>query len=270
MTWPFGPEIFTIGPLTLRWYGLLFASGFVIGYFLMIKMFRNEHRPEEDVSTLTWYMVLGTVIGARLGHCFFYAPEYYLSHPIEILKVWEGGLASHGAAIGIFIALRLYSKGRRGQSYLWIFDRVVITVALAAAFIRTGNLFNSEIIGKPATVPWAIIFPRVDQIPRHPTQIYEALAYLIIFIILYRYYWSKKGAIPEGRIFGWFLTLVFGFRIFVEFYKENQSDFEAGMILNMGQLLSIPLVIIGVYFLLRKSPIPEIPANKKGTTAAKR
>ena len=250
--WDVSPDIFSIGPVTIRWYGLLFAASFIVGYQLMMVIFSKEGRSEKDLNDLVWYMVIGTVAGARLGHCLFYSPEYYLSHPLEILMVWKGGLASHGAAIGIIIALYSFIKSRKGFTFLWIMDRVVITVALSGFFIRMGNLFNSEIFGKPTDVPWAFVFSIVDGQPRHPTQIYEAVAYLIIFILLLRMYLRSEGKIKEGKLFGIFLILVFGFRFFVEFLKENQSQFEEGLLLNMGQLLSIPFVLIGIYILTIK------------------
>lgn len=250
--WDVSPDIFTIGPITIRWYGLLFAASFIVGYQLMMVIFRKEGRAEKDLNDLVWYMVIGTVAGARVGHCLFYSPQYYLSHPLEILMVWKGGLASHGSAVGIIAALYLYIKSRKGYTFLWVMDRVVITVALAGFFIRMGNLFNSEIFGKPTDVPWAFVFSVIDGEPRHPTQIYEAVAYLFIFILLLRMYLNSNGAIKEGKLFGIFLILVFGFRFFVEFLKENQSQFEAGMTLNMGQLLSIPFIILGIYVLTMK------------------
>ena len=244
--WSVSPEIFHLGPISVRWYGLLFAMGFVVGYFIMGWIFERDGRQKAEVEQLAIYMIFGTVIGARLGHCLFYNPGYYLSNPIEIFKVWEGGLASHGAAIGILVALYLYSKKKKDISFLWILDRIVIVVALAGCFIRFGNLFNSEIIGKAAEVSWAFIFTAVDNVPRHPTQLYESIAYLIIFLILLFTYAKGMGKNRNGLLFGLFLVLVFTFRFFVEFLKENQSGFEAGMPLNMGQLLSIPFVIAGI------------------------
>jgi len=255
--WSISPEIFHLGPISVRWYGFLFAMAFVAGYFIMTWVFKKEKRPQPDLEQLSFYMIFGTVIGARLGHCLFYNPTYYLSNPIEILKVWEGGLASHGAAIGILVAVYLFSKKKRNYSFLWIIDRIVIVVALAGTFIRLGNLFNSEIIGKPADVAWAFIFTSVDDLPRHPTQLYESIAYLIIFIILIFIYYKGFEKNRSGLLFGLFLVLVFTFRFFVEFLKENQSAFEKGMVLDMGQLLSIPFIIAGIIFII-KSFKPQI------------
>lgn len=249
--WDVSPDIFSIGPITIRWYGLFFAFSFLAGYQIMLVVFNKEKKTEQDLNDLSWLMILGAVLGARLGHCFFYNPGYYLNNPIEILQVWKGGLASHGAAVGISIALYFYVRNRKDMAYLWISDRVVITVALAGFFIRMGNLFNSEIIGKPTNSSWGFIFTSVDLIPRHPAQLYESIAYLIIFLFLFSFYFSKKDKYKDGLIFGIFLVSVFSFRFFVEFFKEDQSAFEAGMFLNMGQILSIPLILLGIYLLFR-------------------
>lgn len=252
--WNVDPQIFQIGPLAVRWYGVLFALSFIAGFQIMHWIYKKEHKPENDLNDLIWYMILGTVIGARLGHCMFYNPNFYLTYPIEIIKVWQGGLASHGAAIGILIALFLYSKKKKDQSYIWVLDRIVITAALGGFLIRMGNLFNSEIVGKPADLPWAFVFVRNnEQIPRHPAQLYEAIAYLISFFILFFYYRKKEGRFKNGFIFGLFLLLVFTFRFFVEFIKEDQSIFEKNMTFNMGQLLSLPLIALGLFLVFRKS-----------------
>ncbi len=251
--WTIGPEIFRIGPFALRWYSLMFIISFLLGYHLMRRFFALEKKPQTDVDDLFLYVFLGTIIGARLGHCLFYDPGYYLSNPLEILKIWRGGLASHGAAVGILTALWYYSHKKTGQSFLWIGDRVAIVVALSGFFIRMGNLFNSEIVGRPTDVPWALLFPRYEEnpVPRHPAQVYEALAYLSIFYLLYRLYQKPAVRDRRGVLFGLFLITVFGFRFFVEFFKEVQETWEVGMALNMGQILSIPFVLIGVYLLVR-------------------
>jgi len=253
VSWNVNPEIFSLDifgfTLAPRWYGLLFAASFFFGYLLMIKFFKKEGISEKVLDTLTTYMLIATVVGARLGHVLFYQPDYYFAHPMEILFIWEGGLASHGAAVGILIAIYIFSIKEK-RSYLWTMDRIVIVTALAAVFIRTGNLLNSEIYGHITDMPWGFKFLRdypsgADVAPRHPTQIYEALAYLFSFILLYRYYDKKDGKTANGYLFGLFLILIFGTRFFIEFLKEDQVGFEAGMALNMGQLLSIPLVIAG-------------------------
>jgi phosphatidylglycerol:prolipoprotein diacylglycerol transferase len=245
--WEVSPDIVQLGPFTLRWYGLLFASGFLLGQQIMIYIFKKEGKPIANVESLTLYMVAATVLGARLGHCLFYDPEYYLSNPIEILKVWEGGLASHGATIGILIGLYLYSRKHPDQPWLWILDRVVITVALGGALIRMGNLFNSEIYGLETDLPWGFIFVLDGEtVPRHPTQIYEALFCIVLLIITYLM-WSKyRGKLRNGVILSVFVVLLFTFRFFIEFLKMDQVAFEENMTLNMGQWLSIPAVAFGL------------------------
>ena len=259
--WSVSPEIFHLGPISVRWYGFLFAMAFVAGYFIMTWVFKKESRPQADLEQLSVYMIFGTVIGARLGHCLFYNPDYYLSNPIEIFKVWEGGLASHGAALGILTAIYLFSSKKKNYTMLWTLDRIVIVVALAGTFIRLGNLFNSEIIGTPTNVSWAFIFTAVDELPRHPAQLYESISYFIIFLILLFIYYKGIEKNKSGLLFGIFLVLVFTFRFFVEFLKENQSGFEESMVLNMGQLLSIPFVIAGFIF-ISKSFKPKIKKLK--------
>lgn len=241
-----------MGPFSIRWYGLLFALGFIIGFQIFTHFYRKENRKVEDLNDLLWYMILGTVLGARLGHCLFYNPAYYLSHPLEILMIWHGGLASHGAAIGILISLWLYSKRKKDQPYLWLLDRIVIVVALGGSFIRLGNLFNSEIIGKPTNADWGFVFTRIDNIPRYPTQIFESVAYLIIFVVLiYLYEKGIHKKFKDGFLFGLFLIMTFSFRFFIEIFKENQTYFEAHLPLNMGQILSIPFVLAGIYFVYK-------------------
>ena len=360
--WNADPELFSWKFIHLRWYGLLFALGFVISQQILFYIHKKEGKPLEDVETLTVFMVIATIIGARLGHVFFYEPDKYLDNPMEILRIWNGGLASHGAAVGILIALWLYSrydirlKGikfhatkikRDRQSYLEVLDRIVILVALTAVLIRVGNFINSEIEGKPTFNESGVVFSRsvtetltysadspvsdvyfsedtereltkegyvpikiyiefkhgygqpflnnylastvkevltnysyvkkhifetVDTklnfqlinegtknsaivytygISRYPTQLFEATGYLIVFLILLFVWIHFKEKLPQGRIFGLFLILLFGLRIFFEFIKENQVDFENNLTLNMGQLLSVPLVIAGVIFFVK-------------------
>ncbi|WP_162051999.1 prolipoprotein diacylglyceryl transferase [Pontibacter pamirensis] len=264
--WNVDPDIFSIGPLTIRWYGLLFALGFVIGQRILTKIYVAEGRTEGDVDVITLYMIIGTVVGARLGHTLFYAPDYYLSNPIEILKIWEGGLASHGATVGILFALWLFSR-RQKFDYMWVLDRIVIVVALGGALIRLGNLMNSEIFGRPTDVPWAFIFYQNNQyshVPRHPTQLYESLSVFLLFVVLY-WLWNKyKAALPRGLLFGLFVTFLFSFRFLVEFLKENQEAFEDEMTLNMGQILSIPLILVGLFILFRvwQNPKPALPGGR--------
>ena len=258
INWNVNPDIVHLGPLTIRYYGILFASSFFFGYIIMQKIFKQEGLTIELLDKLTVDMAVGTVLGARLGHCLFYQPEYYLSNPWEIIKIWHGGLASHGAAVGILIALYYFSKKNK-KPYLWILDRIVIVVALAGFFIRMGNLMNSEIYGIETTLPWGFIFVRDGQIvPKHPTQIYEALSYLMIFVLLYKIYNNKGKQVRQGLIFSLFLILLFTVRFFIEFIKEDQVGFEQGMSLNMGQWLSIPFVLIGFYLLYRSFKLKAI------------
>ncbi|MFC2115614.1 prolipoprotein diacylglyceryl transferase [Bacteroidota bacterium] len=250
INWDMNPEIFRIGNFAVRWYGLLFASGFFFGYLIFLKIFKKEGLSVELLDKLTIYMALGTVIGARLGHCLFYEPEYYLSHPVEILKIWRGGLASHGAGIGILIALWLFVRKHK-KPFSWVIDRIVVVVALAGACIRLGNLMNSEIYGVETTLSWGFVFIRnLEVVPKHPTQIYEALSYLLIFLLLGWIYIKTDGKPRPGTLFGIFLVLVFGMRFLIEFIKEDQVAFESGMSLNMGQWLSIPFVLAGVVLLV--------------------
>jgi phosphatidylglycerol:prolipoprotein diacylglycerol transferase len=244
--WDVNPEIFRIGSFAIRWYGLLFASSFLFGYIIMQRIFRNENLPDALLDKLTIYMAVGVIVGARLGHCFFYEPGYYLRHPLEILMTWRGGLASHGAAIGILTAIWLFTRKEK-KDYTWVLDRIAIVVALSGFFIRMGNLMNSEIYGVETTVPWGFVFlQNGETAPKHPTQIYEALAYLFIFFLLMWLYWRKKGEHIQGTLISLTCILIFTARFFIEFLKEDQVAFESGMKLNMGQILSIPFVILGI------------------------
>jgi phosphatidylglycerol:prolipoprotein diacylglycerol transferase len=348
--WNVSPEIIDLGKFSLRWYGLLFATGFLIGQQILIRIYKQEGKSEKHVETLTVYMLIATVVGARLGHCLFYQPEYFLKHPIEILYIWEGGLASHGATIGILLAIYLYSRKQTDQSYLYVLDRLVITIALAGCLIRLGNLMNSEIYGKQTDLPFAFVYvhgaetelkenyntylsevkikstgkdtsiagrsyaildleliPRRANIskeslvsfvgielnnhlhygqnsdlkdnimvpdgppsftlvpsdhtyaahvklfgvPRHPTQLYEAGLAFLLFLFLYYTYLKHKANTPEGRIFGLFVFILFSSRFLVEYLKVPQVDFENDMSLNMGQILSVPLIVAGLFILVK-------------------
>ncbi|MFA8451504.1 MAG: prolipoprotein diacylglyceryl transferase [Bacteroidales bacterium] len=274
VTWNVNPDIFTIPnvpwihQIVIRWYSLLFGAGFVIGYFIILKIFKKEGIKVNVLDKLTTYMFLSTIVGARLGHVFFYQPEYYFHHPWEILKTWEGGLASHGAAFGILFGLYLFSRSEK-RNYMWILDRIVIVIALAGMFIRLGNLMNSEIYGDVTNLPWGFIFVRdvgVNGPAHHPTQLYEAICYLISFVVLYQYYWQKKGNLVKGNLFAMFLILIFGTRFIIEFVKEPQVGFEQNLLLNMGQILSIPFIIIGIVILIvnrKKTPTPSWISSKK-------
>lgn len=266
LIWHVGPEIFRLGPLAPRWYGLLFASGFVLGYFILVQIYRNERRPEQNLSSLFLYVFLGTLIGARIGHVLFYQPDYYLARPWEILMIWQGGLASHGGFIGVLIGIYLYLRKYREMSFLELSDRLAIPALLAASLIRIGNFFNSEILGLPSNLPWAIIFIRVDNIPRHPAMLYESLAYAIVFTALYIAYWKTEIIKIPGRILGASLVACFAARFLIEFVKEHQVPFEQGIPLNMGQLLSIPFILTGLFLLYQ----PHHLRSGKGLSPPKR
>jgi len=242
----------------LRWYGICWATGMLLGYQVMLTIYKREGLSIPDLDRLTVYVVLGAVIGARLGHVLFYDPVYYLDNPIEILPIrtepafqFTGliGLASHGGVLGALLALYLYCK-KYGKDLLWILDRLTIAGSLLGGFIRLGNLMNSEIVGIPAQVSWAFVFTRIDNVPRHPAQLYEALFYLAIFFILFFLWKSGKVQNHKGFLFGLGLSSIFAQRFLLEFLKENQVAFEENLLLNMGQVLSLPLVIIGVLFMV--------------------
>ncbi len=251
--WHIDPILVQLGPLAIRWYGLCFAAAFLVGYWIEGWIYRKEGKPTESLDALLAYMIVGAVVGARLGQVFFYDPYYYFTHPLEIPQVWKGGLASHGGALGILIALYLYTRRTGAPRYLWLLDRVVIPTALGGVFIRLGNFFNSEIVGTPTSGWWGIVFDRVDSIPRHPVQLYEALAYLLIFLVLLTVYARQRHGLPEGRLLGLFLVLVFTARFLLEFVKTPQAEYEAGFPLTVGQLLSIPFVIAGIALIVRAS-----------------
>lgn len=243
--WDVSPILFDFGIVQVRWYGLLFALGFLMGYFIVRRMFIREGKPIEDLEPLLFYMLGGAIIGARLGHILFYNLEYYFLNPIEILYVHQGGLASHGGGIGLIIAFYLYSRSRPAQPFLWVADRVFVPTALAGMFIRIGNVFNSELVGEPASVPWAFVFERIDSIPRHPVQLYESLSYGLIFVVLYLTYTKYGKDTPHGLLSGLFLVLIFSARFLLEFFKAPVSGPLIGP-LDMGQLLSIPAVLLGL------------------------
>lgn len=251
MVWDISPIAFTLhlGPLAwpVRWYGLLFAASFLYGIYFFQWLYRRENRPAEDVSDLALYVVAGTLIGARLGHVLLYDPAYYFSHPGSILAVWEGGLASHGALVGILLSVWIYSRRAVGQPFLWIMDRIALAIPVANTLIRLGNFFNSEILGRPSDVPWAVIFARVDALPRHPAQLYEALAYLPIFAFLLLHYLRRGPLLPAGGMLGRYFVLTFSARFLLEFFKEEQAAFAAGWPLTMGQWLSLPGVAAGAW-----------------------
>jgi phosphatidylglycerol:prolipoprotein diacylglycerol transferase len=249
LIWNVDPAIFIVDPIEARWYGLFFALGFLLGFQIMAQFYRREQRELENLSELCLYLMLGTIIGARLGHVFLYQPDYFLSHPWETLMIWHGGLASHGGFAGVMISLYLYLKKHRDMSFIELADRLAIPCLLAAVLIRVGNFFNSEILGTPSNLPWAIVFARVDDIPRHPAMLYEATAYFLVFCALYVAYWKTTMIQFPGRVFGTTLATCFFARFMIEFVKENQVPFESRLALNMGQLLSIPFILLGVYLI---------------------
>jgi phosphatidylglycerol:prolipoprotein diacylglycerol transferase len=363
--WTIDPEIFDLGSLQVRWYGLLFASAFLIGQKIIQWTFVGEGRNPGEVDAVTLYMVVATVIGARLGHCLFYQPEVYLANPIEILKVWEGGLASHGAAVGLMLGCFLFYRNYKAKSYAWVLDRIAITVALAGFLIRSGNLANSEIVGKPTSASWGFVFtqhtkmnvlgafenniedvsfvktgkdtivnsiqypiiqtqytfnpelklkgdlakeivesrvlPYVSQIQtgeernllplkgtstytyedgnhvvsslalgvkRHPSQVYEALSCLLLFGIMMYLYYLYGSRLPDGFLIGLFLTWVFILRFLYEYLKENQVDAEDNLVLNYGQMYSIPLILLGLYFLFKTGGEFIALSRSKGSSEA--
>ena len=247
--WNIDPTILHLGPLQLRWYGLLFVGSFFLGAMILTKIFKREGKNPDSVENLLVYLMIGAVIGARLMHCFAYEPDFYLSHPLEILKVWKGGLASHGGLIGVLLALYFFTK-KYNLAYFWLLSRVMIVSALSATFIRVGNFFNSEILGLPTDTSWAIIFSRIDMIPRHPVQLYEAGAYLLLFIILYKLYTKISPQFFTKFAPGLFFFYTFVARFFLEFLKTRQADYVTNLPFSTGQILSIPFIIIGFVWML--------------------
>lgn len=269
ITWNVDPALLHLGPLTIRWYGLMWATGIWLTLLVTTKIFKHEKLPQEWVDKLFMYTVIGAIVGARLGHCMFYEwqllPEpvsflgitfkygnHYLTNPWELLYIWRGGLASHGGAIGILIAMILFNKNVSKKGINWIFDRLLIGVTLCGAAIRFGNLMNSEIYGNVTSLPWGFIFVRTGETQAmHPTQIYEMLYCLITFAIMWWMYWKKEAYKQNGLLFGVFLIGVWGSRFVLEFIKMNQEAFESNMALNMGQWLSLPLIIWGIGLIIR-------------------
>ena len=285
ITWNVDPVLFSVGSLQVRWYGLLWALGFFIGYFIMKRIYKREHMADDSLDKLLIYMLASTVIGARLGHCLFYEPAEYLAHPLDILKVWEGGLASHGGAIGILVGLWLYVRNynkskkekadKQSITYIWMLDRIVVAVCLVGALIRLGNVFNHEIYGTPTSLPWGFVFmrgaeqfcgtfdnyteytawtapcPPSEWLPCHPTGLYEAFFCLVAMgILLWMYYKRDLGIKQPGLMFGTFLVIIFGSRIGIEFLKNVQVEFEKGMAFDMGQWLSVPFVVVGIVMIV--------------------
>lgn len=257
INWSVSPEIFNIGPVSIRYYGLLFALGFLLGFYIVQSYYRDAKQDITEVDSLLIYTIVGGILGARFGHILFYEFEYYYTYPSEILKVWHGGLASHGGVIGVLTALYLFSRKYK-KPYLWITDKVAIPAAFIGGFIRIGNLMNSEIYGGATDLPWGFIFQiNGETIPKHPTQLYEALAYFSFTAIMYYIYRKDNKQSRFGKLTGYFLALVFSARFLIEFIKNDQVPFESGMLLNMGQLLSIPIVAIGIYLIVSSKNKPN-------------
>ncbi|NMH89600.1 prolipoprotein diacylglyceryl transferase [Flavivirga algicola] len=266
INWNLDPVIYWITEtFPLKYYGLFFITGILLAHYVEKRIYDKENIPIENLEKLFIYVVVGIVLGARLGHCLFYDPSYYFENPLEILlpikKIGDSyqfigfqGLASHGATMGVLIAIGIYCKNYK-TNFLWVLDKIAIVAPIVAAFIRFGNFMNSEIYGKPTNGNWGVVFQRDDLIPRHPTQLYEAFSYLIIFGILMLIYKNRKEK-SNGLILGVALVLIFLARFLIEFFKENQVDFESEMLINMGQVLSIPFIIIGLILIfVKKSPV---------------
>ena len=279
--WNVDPEIVAIGPLSLRWYSLLFISGFILGWYIFKWFFKREGVPVTLLDPLLYTLLIGTIVGSRLGHCLFYQPDYYLGSWdgfLEIFMPWKGGLASHGGTIALVLAMWWFARhyGRKYDfDFLWMLDRLCITVCFAGAFIRLGNLFNSEIYGDATTLPWGFIFERNGEVlAKHPTQLYEAFSYLILGLVLILLYKYNVKKMYRGTFIGVFFIVLFGMRFLIEFIKQPQVGFEQSMALNMGQLLSIPFILIGfgllVYSFIKKTPAEIVHPEKYKPQPAKR
>ena len=271
VTWDVNPALFHLGSFEVRYYGVLWAVALGISAYIFHHIMIREGLSEKTFDSVFWFGVISTVLGSRLGHCLFYDPGYYLTHPVEILDIRQGGMASHGAAVGLLIGLWLFSRKNK-LPYIWSLDRISIVVAISGVAVRLGNLMNSEIYGTGTSLPWGFIFVREGEtLPKHPTQIYEALCYLVLFVILLWMYYKKDLARRRpGVMFGFFLIILFGTRFLIEFIKNPQVDFEQHMVLNMGQLLSIPFIVAGVVILWRAlKQAPLTPSPLKKTVAGK-
>ena len=279
INWNVDPELFRIGSFAVRWYGLLFVSGFVLGYWMFTKFFERENVDKGILDPLLYTLLLGTLVGARLGHCIFYQPDYYFGSWdgfLEIFQVWKGGLASHGGTIVLFFCMMWFARKygpKNNFDFVWILDHLCIAVAFAATFIRLGNLFNSEIYGDVTSLPWGFVFERRGAVePKHPTQLYEALSYFLLGIFLLWLYVKKLDKVYRGTFIGIFFIVCFGMRFIIEFIKEPQVEFEETMLLDMGQILSIPFIILGIGFLVyawkKKQParaVRQVPQSPKPT-----
>jgi len=261
--WHIDPVLVSLGPLAIRWYGLLFAAPFLAGLSFFSRVFREEGIPETDLERLLLYAVLCTVIGARLAHCFLYDPAYYAANPLKVFAIWEGGLASHGGIAGLVCGFWLAArKFSRPVGLLWLLDRLALPGALGAVCIRLGNFMNSEIVGVPTSGSWGVIFDQVDQVPRHPAQLYEAFGYLVVLCVLVFLYARHGKRPPRGLLAGWLLTLVFAVRIGTEFVKAPQAAYEAGQAFSVGQYLSIPFLCLGIGLIWRALKNPVVGSGR--------
>lgn len=271
--WNADPVLLSLGSLEIRWYSLLFISGFILGWFIFKWFCKREGISEKVLDPLLYTLLLGTIIGARLGHCLFYDPAYYLGSWkgfLEIFMPWKGGLASHGGTLFLFFAMWWFARRwgpKNNFDFLWLLDRLAIAVPFAAMFIRLGNLFNSEIYGHVTDLPWGFVFERNGEVlAKHPTQLYEALSYALLGIVLLLLYKNRTKGLYRGAYMGIFFTVLFGMRFLIEFVKEDQVGFEAGMALNMGQLLSIPFILLGIgliiYSYKKKLPVEAVHPEK--------
>lgn len=251
MKWNIDPELVSLGPLAIRYYSLMFVIGFLASEKYVKGLFKRFGKNPELASTLTVYIIAGTFIGARLGHCLFYDPAYYLSNPLKILAVWEGGLASHGGYAGVIAAVVLFLRKHAELDFFWLMDCISAPALFTGGLIRIGNFFNSEIVGRPTDLPWAVVFQRVDPLPRHPAQLYESAGYFAISFILAYMFRHKENKLTNGTVLATAIILSFTFRFFVEFVKDNQSTVSRGLPINMGQILSVLFVSFGVLLLLR-------------------
>ncbi len=247
--WNVDPVLISFGFLQIRWYGLMFLFGFIAAFLLMQWIYKREHQNPKELDSLLLYVMVGVVVGARLAHVIFYDPDYYFSNPIEILYVHKGGLASHGGALGAIVAIFIFSK-RYKRPFLWLLSRAAIAGVATAIFVRIGNFFNSEILGLPTTLPWAVVFERVDNIPRHPVQIYEALSYLFVLLFLIIVYKRVSSSFATKIIPPLFLISLFGVRFLVEFAKTEQASYNNTLFFTTGQLLSLPYVVVGLIWLI--------------------
>jgi prolipoprotein diacylglyceryl transferase len=262
--WNVEPELFNFHGFAPRWYSLAFLFGFMIGYYILQRIYIEDKAPIDTLDTLLLYLIIGTVFGARIGHCLFYEWHYFQNHLLEIFLPFQfeptfqftgfTGLASHGGAIGVLIAQWLYCKKVSKKPLIWLLDRIGIPIMLVACFIRLGNLMNSEIVGHASDLPWAFVFEKIDAIPRHPAQLYEAIAYFLIFIVMYNLYWKTNLKLKAGKLLGIFTVLLWTSRFFLEFFKREQGGLEDTLgLLSTGQWLSLPLILVGLYFWFRKT-----------------